>query len=314
VIASSIFAIASFAFPDTGSLGLFGSQVPRGYVMGAAFTLFAAAAILAGLLPPSNQPKFLSFFRLFYPQAFLVLFFTESIMLSSRVFGGVSHDAAFAAADQWIFGFQPAREFHKVFESSAFVNELMYGSYFLYFVLLIVTPWAAWLMGRREEAKKLLFVSVVAMVTLSTFYIFYRVQGPKYYFTDLREAWYDGIEGGIFVSFFQRLFSTAMLSGAAFPSTHVAMTAVTGYIAYRTDRRLLPFYAVASIFILSSTVYIYAHYFVDVLGGLAYALVAVPLISRTYPLALRLCGSRGASSRRNDASGAKADTEARAGL
>jgi membrane-associated phospholipid phosphatase len=294
-IASLVFAIASFAFPNASAMSVLGAQVPRGYVMGALFTLFAAAALLAGLLPPSTDAKIVSFFRLFYPQAFLISFFTESILLSSQVFGGRSHDAAFAAFDQWLFGFQPAREFHKVFESSAFVNELMYGSYFIYFVLLIATPWVTWLLGRREEAKRLLFISAIAMMTLSTFYIFFRVQGPKYYFEDLHGAWYDTVKGGIFVSFFQRLFSTAVLSGAAFPSTHVAMTAVTAYVAYRTDRRLLPFYLIASAFILSSTVYIYAHYFADILGGLAYAAAAVPLISRAYPRAARLAESLGAA-------------------
>jgi membrane-associated phospholipid phosphatase len=293
--ASSVFAVVSLAFPDTGNLAILGSAVPRGYVMGAAFALFAAAAALAGLLPSSGERKALSFFRLFYPQAFLVLFFTESIMLSTRVFGGASHDAAFAAFDQWLFGFQPAREFHNVFGSSPVVNEIMYGSYFFYYVLLIITPWITWLLGRRGEARRLLFISVAAMLTASTFYIFFRVQGPKYWFEDLRSTWYGDVKGGIFVSFFQGLFSTAVLSGAAFPSTHVAMTAVTAYIAYRTDRRLLPFYLAASALILSSTIYIYAHYFADVLGGLAYALAAVPLISRAYPGASRLCESLGAA-------------------
>jgi membrane-associated phospholipid phosphatase len=291
VVASLVFATASFAFPDTGVIGALGLRVPRGYVMGALFALFAAAGILAGFLPPSRELKFWSFIRLFYPQAFLISFFTESILLSSRVFGGVSYDAVFAAFDQRLFGFQPAREFHELFESSPAVNELMYGSYFLYFVLLTVTPWIAWLAGRREEAGKLLFVSAVAMMAISIFYIFFRVQGPKYYFEDLHDAWYGGIRGGIFVSFFQRLFSTAVLSGAAFPSTHVAMTAVTVYIAYRIDRRLLAPYLVALALIVSSTIYIYAHYVADIIGGLAYALAAVPLASRLHPRALRLCES-----------------------
>lgn len=298
-VTASLFAAISFAFPNTGELRLFAASIPRGWVMGSVFVSFAAASVLAGFLPPSNQRKFFAFIRLFYPQAFLVLFFTESIMLSSQVFDGFSHDAAFAAADQWIFGFQPAREFHKLFESKAFVNELMYGAYFIYFVLLIVTPWLSWLQGRAEEARRLLFISVVAMVSLSIFYIFFRVQGPKYWFEDLHSAWYENIPGGIFVAFFQRLFSTAVLSGAAFPSTHVAMTAVTVYIAGKTDRRLIAPYAIVSLFILASTVYIYAHYFVDIIGGLAYAAVAVPLLSRIYPFVLKIASRVGTNGDKN---------------
>jgi membrane-associated phospholipid phosphatase len=295
--ASVIFASASFALPDTGTLGVLGKTLPRGLVMGPVFLVAAVAAGLAGFLPSSAKPGFFPFIRLFYPQALIPVFFDESILLSARAFGGAYHDAAFAAADQWIFGFQPAREFHKAFMSSPAVNELMFASYFLFYVVLTATPWIAWLSGKREEGRSQLFISLTSMLAASTFYIFFRVMGPKYFLPDLREAWYGGFKGGFFVAFFQGLFSATVLSGAAFPSTHVALTAISARSAWRTDRRLLPAYLVAGALIMTATIYIYAHYFVDVLGGLAYAALAAPVLSRAYPRLRGLCGAIGAGGR-----------------
>lgn len=317
--ASLIFAGASLAFPDTGTISAPGRTLPRGLVMAPVFALTAVAAALAGFLPSSDKPRILSFIRLFYPQALIPLFFDESILLSSRAFGGAYHDAAFAAADQWLFGFQPSREFHKAFISSPLVNELMFASYFLFYVILTATPWIAWLSGKREEGRSQLFISLAAMLAASTFYIFFRVMGPKYYFPDLRAAWYGSFKGGFFVAFFQGLFSTTLLSGAAFPSTHVALTAISARSARRTDRRLLPAYLAASLLIMAATIYIYAHYFVDVLGGLAYAALAVPVLDRAFPRLKALCAALGAGDpdaarALGAARGTIADTGRRVGL
>jgi len=300
---SVVFAIASAVWPDSRTLA---SGLPRGYAMALFFAAIAAVACLAGFAAPSYERSGYSFVRLFYPQLALLPFFSESILISSRAFGGRSYDAVFAAADQWIFGFQPSREFFAAFGHVSWFNELMFGSYFVYFVLLIGTPWLAYLGRRRDEARRQLFVALAAMTCLSTFYIFFRVQGPKYYFEDLRNAWYDGIEGGVFVAFFKAVFSVTVLSGAAFPSTHVALASVSVVGAARIDRRLLPPYLIAAILIIASTVYIYAHYAVDALGGLAYALVAVPLLHRAYPQVERLCAAVGAAAAGAAAKGAAA--------
>ncbi|MDP3176502.1 MAG: phosphatase PAP2 family protein [Spirochaetaceae bacterium] len=287
-VISVVFATASTVWPDARVLA---SGFPRGYAMALFFAAIAVVACLAGFAAPSSERSGYSFVRLFYPQLALLPFFSESILISSRAFGGRSYDAVFAAADQWIFGFQPSREFFAAFGHVSWFNELMFGSYFVYFVLLIGTPWLAYLARRRDEARRQLFVALAAMTCLSTFYIFFRVQGPKYYFEDLRNAWYDGIEGGVFVAFFKTVFSVTVLSGAAFPSTHVALASVSVAGAARIDKRLIPPYVVAAILIIASTVYIYAHYAVDALGGLAYAFVALPLLHRAYPRVEGLCSA-----------------------
>ncbi|EJX07183.1 Phosphatidic acid phosphatase type 2/haloperoxidase [gut metagenome] len=70
---------------------------------------------------------------------------------------------------------------------------------------------------------------------------------------------------------------------AAFPSSHVGISTILMFLLYRDNRRLLwialPFY----IFLCCATVYIQAHYLVDVFGGFLSAIVIYTLTSRLYP-------------------------------
>jgi len=288
-----VFAAFSIIWPDTGLAVLFGRRIPRGYAAAVAFLAIAAISlVVAPRIEGRSANPFLLFLRRFYPQAFCSSFFTESILISSKAMGGLSHDDLFAAADRAIFGFQPSIEFSKAFGSLPWFNELMFGSYFFYFVILTATPWIAWLMGRKAEARRQVYVFTTVYLLVDLFYVFFRVQGPKYWFPELHAAWYDGFSGGVFVAFFQRLFATTTLSGAAFPSTHVMLTFLTLGFARRLDKRLFAAYLPLAALIVLSTVYIYAHYAVDALGGAAFALFLPRVAERVRPGLEGLCRRR----------------------
>ena len=290
------FAAFSFAYPWTASSPLIGGGFFRGYLVGAVFLVLAATALLLPFIDPDSAPIVLRFIRFFYPQAFVVLFFQESILLSVELGGGRAYDQAFARFDRAIFGFQPSHAFHQGFESMPWFNELMFGSYFLYYVLLAITPWMAWLSGRVTEAARQVFVISGMMAIVFLFYIFFRVEGPKYWFADLRSLGYEHFRGGPFVEFFKGVFRSSNLYGAAFPSTHVAFSVALTILAGRFDRRLTLPYVVASVLVSLSTVYIYAHYVADVLGGVVAALVLVPILFRLFEPASAACARMGAGS------------------
>ncbi|HET7839603.1 MAG TPA: phosphatase PAP2 family protein, partial [Rectinemataceae bacterium] len=289
---SGLLAALSFAYPDTASSFMFPAGPARGFLVGTTFILVAIAACLAPLVR-AEAGALANFLRTFYPLLLVFLFFQEAILLSVQLFGGRAHDAAFAAFDRALFGFQPSREFHKAFDAWPWANELMFGSYFLYYVLIGLTPLIAWALGKREEARRQIFVLSSMMALVFGFYVFFRVEGPKYWFADLRALGYSHFRGGFFTAFFQRVFTTTNLYGAAFPSTHVCFTVAMAMYARRIDRRLSLPYAIAVLLVSLSTVYLYAHYVADVLGGLVAALVLVPLLSRTYPGARELCSRLG---------------------
>jgi len=126
------------------------------------------------------------------------------------------------------------------------------------------------------------------MALVSTWYVFFRVQGPKYWLPDLRTAWYTAFEGGLFVRLFQNTLAATTLSGAAFPSTHVILTLTTLGLAQKNDKRLFALYLPVACLILVSTVYIRAHYATDVLGGALVAATLSPLCYSAYGRADRL--------------------------
>ncbi len=176
----------------------------------------------------------------------------------------------------------------------------MFGVYFAYFPLMITALWIPFFKGDRAEGERQVFTICAIVAVVCTWYVFYRVEGPKYWLPDLRKAWYDGIEGGFFVDLFRRSLATATLSGAAFPSTHVILTLTTLALAYRNDRRYFAVYLPIAVLILCSTVYIRAHWASDILGGIIAALLLAPFFYRLHGRADRLADglSAGPSGRR----------------
>jgi PAP2 superfamily. len=296
---SLLFAAFSLLWPDSGESPLAGLGIARGYAMAVAYLGLAALCLLMPLLVPAaarigaawtrgeRRPRgtlatAASFVRSYYSELFISLFFTDAILLSARAFGGAPHDAFFAACDQAIFGCQPARELEAALGSRPWVNELMFGSYFAYFAFMAATVWIPFFKGEREEGFRQIFVVAALTALTCVWYVFFRVEGPKYWLADLRASGYGSFEGGPFVGLFQRTLAHATLSGAAFPSTHVILTLTTLGLAWRNDKRYFAVYLPFGCAILLATVYIRAHWATDVLGGALVATLVSPVLYRSY--------------------------------
>lgn len=279
------FALASLIWPDSGRLSLGGLSIPRGYLMAPFYLVVGSLILSLGRFDTATMRKVPRFFRTFYPEALFGPLFTESILLSAPVAHGGSWDGFFAGLDQAIFGFQPAREFSAAFSGSVLMNELMFGSYFAFFLVLVLTPWISWFRHDEAEARREMAIFSAYTLVVYIIYVFFRVMGPKYYLHDLHAAWYNSFKGGVITAFFREAFRYTILSGAAFPSSHVAVSFMMTAFAAKRDKRLLFLYVPVTVLICMSTVYIYAHWFVDVIGGILAIGVLLPLFSALYPYA-----------------------------
>lgn len=290
--ALAFFIALSILVPNTGTVRAGPWTVARGYAVAAGYG--AAAALILGLAAAERRygGRVLCFLRTLYPLLLITPFFLDSILLSAQVFGGRSHDAFFRYLDEAIFGFEPYLEFYKSFESFPRFNELMFGSYFTYYVMIATVLWIPWIKGDREETERAVFVYFMMQLIVTVWYVFFRVQGPKYWVPELREHWYGNFAGFFFVPFFQRGFETVTLSGAAFPSSHVLFTSLCVLFAWRWDKRLLAFYLPMLALVLLATVYIFAHYAADGLAALVLAPALYFLSSRLYDPVRRLLGHR----------------------
>ncbi len=227
---------------------------------------------LAWLSPKINS-RFILFFRSIYPFILFGALYSETDYLNNILFKNL--DSIVEKVELWIFGLHPSIVFSNYFPQKWF-SELMNFGYFSYYFLIILLP--LWLFIRRRDS----FQYVVFTIT-STFYLFYLffiifpVAGPQFY---LEESLRTIPDSGIFRELVKLAEWVGEGSTAAFPSSHVGMVAIIGYLAYRFADELVVVYLIFGLLICFSTVYIKAHYAIDVIGGIVFAPVFLGLSNR----------------------------------
>lgn len=196
-------------------------------------------------------------------------------------------DFLLANWEQHLFGFQPAIAFSTHCNQHWF-SELMNMGYLSYYPIIIVTGMYFYL--KDSKYFKIYFFSIIfAFYLYYLIYIFFPTAGPQYYYIANGLA---DVEKGIFhnvgsyfqynqvlvsnhsdTGFFLNLVETTQLAGerptAAFPSSHVGITTlIMIHICrkryFKVFSGLLPVYLA----LVASTVYIQAHYLIDVFAGL----------------------------------------------
>ncbi len=197
-------------------------------------------------------------------------------------------DHVFAAAEQNIFGCQPALLFAEKISSPVF-SELMHLGYSSYFALILVVC-LYYFFFRYQRLQTVAFTITASFFAFYVIFILVPVAGPQYYYL---AAGVDNIVQGVFPNvgtwfhnhteplalpgwsdgIFYKTVIAAHTAGerptAAFPSSHVGITVVLLWQAWYSRSRWL-FWAILpfSLLLFLSTVYIQAHYAIDALAGL----------------------------------------------
>lgn len=198
-------------------------------------------------------------------------------------------DHFFASIDFDIFGFQPAIEFSKRV-SSTFWSEAFCLGYYSYYYIMVATL-VYYLFAEYERFNWAGFVFFASFFAFYFIYEFLPVAGPQYYYSAIGEEYArnyyfpetyhyfaehtDALTIEI-KGFFSQLVVGAQEIGerptAAFPSSHVGMSTICMLFALVAKRKwlfwvMLPFW----ILLVFGTVYIKAHYAIDSIFGLVFA-------------------------------------------
>lgn len=211
-------------------------------------------------------------------------------------------DHVFASWEQTLFGCQPALLFSQKV-SWGWFSELMCMGYVSYFPLMAVLL-LYYFVKRYEEFEKAAFVILASFFAYYVIYILLPVTGPQFYYlaagTDKIAAGVFPDLGNWFLTHYERMATPGWSDGifhqvlnlahdagerptAAFPSSHVGITTIVVLLALHTRSRrltgfILPFYFLMCF----ATVYIYAHYAIDVLAGLATGVVFYFVTTKVY--------------------------------
>lgn len=244
ILVSGIFAVIGVLYYGTA-----------GYHVFIRLLVLALIILMASTVKDRTAP-----FRTFYPLMLLPFFYAETDCFNNFIFPDL--DQYFAWFEQWVFRFQPSLVFQQTTDSLWF-RELMYSGYFSYYILIILVSYLIYRKNRESGYKAVFFIT-------SGFYIFYLifyilpVTGPQYYFSKIT---LPENATGIFTWLINFIQDIGERPTAAFPSSHIAMSVVIVLLAGRHSGTLglmiIPFV----ILLAFSTVYIRAHYVIDVLAG-----------------------------------------------
>lgn len=223
------------------------------------------------------------FVRNIFP-VLLITFWYPDIFHYCSVFPNMDH--IIALAEQTLFDYQPSQEFFKTMPEK-FWSELFYMGYFSYYVMIvlgIVMP----LTISRRLFEKTAFIIIASFLLYYVIFLFMPVAGPQYYFeyvnlAEIKMDYYPPLndffrthielnnsvgEPGFFHSLVDIMQRAGERPIAAFPSSHVGIGTILMIVFFKHFRRLsyflMPFY----ILLCFSTVYIQAHYLIDVYAGL----------------------------------------------
>lgn len=216
----------------------------------------------------------------------------------NRIYPNLDH--VFASLEQSLFGCQPALVFSE-WISHPVISELMYLGYWSYYVLLAIVGVSV-MIWRRKSNERIFFVIIGTFFIHYVIFILLPVSGPQYYY---EAVGVDDIRNGIFPNLhdyfnhhqermtspgyadgvFYSLVDSAHRSGerpiAAFPSSHVSVCLVLMLIVWKERLHLLfGLLLPIAVLLIISTVYIRAHYAIDVLGGLASGIICYGLLMR----------------------------------
>jgi len=244
------------------------------------------------------------FFRVLAQMALLSWWYPDTYEFN-RMFPNLDH--VFASWEQHIFGCQPSQLFCLYFSHPVF-SELMDLGYASYYPMIAVTIifFFGW---RYEQFGRASFIALGSFFIYYFIYIVVPVTGPQYYynavgmaeiargtFPDLgnyfathQEALTSpGYKSGLFYKIVMDAHNAGERPTAAFPSSHVGVSTIIMFLVWTSrNRRLffifLPFY----VLLCFSTVYIYAHYAIDVLGGWVSAIIIYTLLYVVYGKCVR---------------------------
>jgi membrane-associated phospholipid phosphatase len=200
-----------------------------------------------------------------YPLLIVTALYTEVGLVNLA--DGRAYDRMVLGWEQALFGFQPAREWIRSNPSTG-LSWILYLGYLAYYPIIAAAPLALWATGQREAMRQALTTIMATFYVCYTIFLVFPVVGPRHVF-----AAADNVATQTMIAQFTARFIDHVAAwGAAFPSSHVAVSVAATAAALRQWRALGALLVVPTALLALGSVYGQFHYAVDVLAGLGVGL------------------------------------------
>jgi len=206
--------------------------------------------------------------HLLYPILLLSFFYGETASVNHFIFK-VNLDSSIFDLEQSLFGFQPSIEFSKRFPQK-WIGELLYFGYFSLY-LMTAAVCLVFIIKKPQIAERIIFIILTSFLIYYLIFIIFPVVGPQYF---LQPPLNEMNDTGIFSWAVKQVQYYGEKPTGAMPSSHVGMVLIYLHLSFKNIRWL--FWIILPLFILIvlATVYIKAHYAIDVIAGI----VSAPVI------------------------------------
>ena len=226
----------------------------------------------------------------FYPLVVFGLLYSEVGTLIRAVHGGVVHDAAIQRAEEILFRSQPSRTLHEIWPWRP-LGEYLHLGYFAYYFLAPVLALVLYLRRPRRE-----FDIAIGTVALSFYlcfgiFVLYPVAGPYHAYPRSDPA----AVGYLLPRVVRGVLDRGSSIGAAFPSSHVAVSLTVWIMAMRYHLPLARVFAFIVPALALGAVYGGYHYAVDAVAGALLALLLGVYGARSTEMLLARGGYTGSS-------------------
>ncbi len=233
--------------------------------------------LVVAYLDRETSSRWARFVHAFYPLLFLGYFFPETDYFNNLFFQ--AFDPQLIRLELALFGTMPSVAFSRCCPWPWF-SEVMHAAYFSFYVIILFFMFRYYYRHHRLFAYR-------TFQFFTAFYLFYLIfslfpsEGPQYYLMPP-----DNVvpHGYVMTELMNRILVLGDRPTGAFPSSHIGMTWLLMYFFYRDDRRAFYGWLLPALLLTLATVYIKAHYAVDVIGGFLMVPLLIWVGQTLYPL------------------------------
>ena len=180
---------------------------------------------------------------------------------------GRAYDRIVLGWEQALFGFQPGRDWIR-WNPSTWLAWALYLGYLAYYPIIAAAPLALWATEQREAMRRAMTTIMATFYVCYTTFLLFPVVGPRHIFPAADNLATRTPIAQLTAQFIEHVAAW----GAAFPSSHVAVSVAATLAALLEWRVLGASLVVPTTLLALGSVYGQFHYAVDVLAGLGVGL------------------------------------------
>ncbi len=234
-------------------------------------------------LEARNKNKFWRGLHYWYVVPLILLTFKEIYFMIKpiRVY---DYDWLFIEIDRWMFGTDPTHVLHQI--ANPVLTEILQIIYGMFYLLPILLGLFLLRKNRFVAMEFSLFIVVYGFYLSYLGYFILPGIGPRFTLHDFSTI-NDQLPGLWLTNFLRDLVNTGesippgtpnpaeVVQRDVFPSGHTMITLIVIYLSVRLKSRSRYFFVPVGSLLIFSTVYLWYHYVIDLIGGLAFMIFAV---------------------------------------